>query len=112
MRYMLVNDECSSGYSRVGDVVMSVWDRRKELLYGNGSVGGVSQSAMVVECECFVHFVFAREDAPYMQLKVSVGKSLEASLARLRKKLQEEEEKRKEETSNTDGTGSFPSSPI
>ena len=41
---MLVNDECSSWYSRVGDFLMSVWDRRKEILYGNGSVGEVRQS--------------------------------------------------------------------
>lgn len=43
-----------------------------------------------------------------MNLKVSVGKSLEASLARLRKKLQEAEEKRKEKTSEVDGTGFLP----
>ena len=49
----------------------------------------------------------SRDDAPYVQLKVTVGKSLEASLARLRKKLQEKEEKRKEETSKVDGTGCF-----
>ena len=30
---MLVNDECSSWYNKVGDFLMSVWDRRKEILY-------------------------------------------------------------------------------
>ena len=35
---MLVNDECSSWYNIVGDFLMSVWDRRKEILYGNGSI--------------------------------------------------------------------------
>ena len=39
---MLVNNECSSWYNRVGDFLMSVWDRRKEILYGNGLVGEVS----------------------------------------------------------------------
>lgn len=48
--------------------------------------------------------IIAREDTPFVQLKIRVGKSLETSLARLRKKLQEEEEKRKEEASNVDGT--------
>ena len=60
---MLINDECSSWYNRVGDFLMSVWDRRKEILYGNGSAGDViqttpllsarsmAQSAMTVECE-------------------------------------------------------------
>ena len=60
---MLINNECSSWYNRVGDFLMSVWDRRKEILYGNGLVGKViqttplpsarsmAQSAMTVECE-------------------------------------------------------------
>ena len=26
---MLVNNECSSRYNRVGNILMSVWDRRK-----------------------------------------------------------------------------------
>ena len=43
-RGMLVNDECSSWYSRVGDCLMSVWDRRKEILYDSGSLGEVRQS--------------------------------------------------------------------
>ena len=33
---MLINDDCSSWYNRVGDFLMSVGDRRKEILYGNG----------------------------------------------------------------------------
>ena len=35
---MLMNDECSSWYNREGDIFMSVGDRRKEILYGNGLV--------------------------------------------------------------------------
>ena len=58
-----VNDECGLWYNRVGDFLLSVWDRRKEILYGKGSSNYVSQtnptpeckvngtSAMVVECE-------------------------------------------------------------
>ena len=30
---------------------MSVWDRRKEILYGNGSVGEVIQNNPTPECE-------------------------------------------------------------
>ena len=30
---------------------MSVWDRRKEILYGNGSVGEVSRTSSTPECE-------------------------------------------------------------
>ena len=30
---MLVNDECSSWYNKVGDFLMSVWDKRKEIFY-------------------------------------------------------------------------------
>ena len=47
----LINDECSSWYNRVGDFLMSVWDRRKEILYGNGLVGNVSQNNPTPECE-------------------------------------------------------------
>ena len=42
-----MNDECSSWYSRIGDFLMSVWNRRKEILYGSGSVGEVRQSTPV-----------------------------------------------------------------
>ena len=60
---MLINDECSPCYNRVGDFLISVWDRRREILYGNGllvevnqknpllSVRSMAQSAMMVECE-------------------------------------------------------------
>ena len=33
---MLVN-KCNSWYNRVGDVLISLWDRRKQLLYTDGS---------------------------------------------------------------------------
>ena len=39
---MLINDECSSRYNRVGEFLMSVWDRRKEILHGDGLVGEVN----------------------------------------------------------------------
>ena len=48
---ILINDECSSWYNRVGDFLVSVWDRRKEILYGNGSVGEVSRISPAPECE-------------------------------------------------------------
>ena len=35
-RGMLVKEECSSRYNRVSDLLVSVWDKRKEILYGNG----------------------------------------------------------------------------
>ena len=38
---MLVNDECSSWYNKVGGFLLSVWYRRKEILDGNGSIGEV-----------------------------------------------------------------------
>ena len=41
---MLVNDERSSWFIKVGDFLMSVWDRREEILYGVGSVCEVRQS--------------------------------------------------------------------
>ena len=34
---MLGNDECSSWYNKVGDILVSVWDRRKQFLYVDGS---------------------------------------------------------------------------
>ena len=48
---MLVNDECSLRSSRVGDFMMSVWDQRKELLYGGGLARVVSQTNPTPECE-------------------------------------------------------------
>ena len=41
---MLVNDECSSRYSRVGDVCCRVWDRRKVFVCGDGSASNVIQT--------------------------------------------------------------------
>ena len=34
---MLVNNECSSWYDRVGDFLVSIWDRRKQVLYTDRS---------------------------------------------------------------------------
>ena len=48
---MLVNEECSSWYNRVGDFLMSVWNKRKEILYGNGPACGASQTNPTPECE-------------------------------------------------------------
>ena len=48
---MLINDECSSWYNRVDDFLVSVWDRRKEIIYGTGSVVEVSQKNPTPECE-------------------------------------------------------------
>ena len=48
---MLLNDECNSWYNKVGDFSMSVWDRRKEILYANGSLGEVSQNNPTPKCE-------------------------------------------------------------
>ena len=62
MKGMLVNNE----HSRIGDLLMSVWDQRKEILYGGGSVCIVSQtnplqsvrpmalSAVVVKCDWII----------------------------------------------------------
>ena len=55
---MLVDDECNSWYNKVGNFLMSVWDRRKEILYGIGSIGEVSQNNPTPECvangtECY-----------------------------------------------------------
>ena len=48
-----INDECSSWFNRIGDFLMSVWGRRKEILYGNGLVGEVNQSNTIPECEVY-----------------------------------------------------------
>ena len=49
---ILVNDECSSWYNKVGNFLLSVWDRRKELLYGNGSSCGMGRTNPThSECE-------------------------------------------------------------
>ena len=69
-KVLLVNDECSSWYSIVVHSLMSIWDRRKEVLYGIGSVGEVRQSttlqstrsmapsAMRVENEWFILWAY------------------------------------------------------
>ena len=48
---MIVNDDCSLWYNRIGDFFMSVWDRRKEILYGKGSACKVSQNNPTLECK-------------------------------------------------------------
>ena len=47
---MLVDDACSFGYNRVGDIIVSVWDRRKKILYGNGSACTARQNNSTPEC--------------------------------------------------------------
>lgn len=48
---MIVNDDCNSWYNRVGDLLMLVWERRKEFLYGEGLACKASQSSPALECE-------------------------------------------------------------
>ena len=48
---MIVNDDCSSCYNRVGDCLMSIWERRKEILYGKGLACKFSQNDPTLECE-------------------------------------------------------------
>ena len=48
---MLINDECSSWFNRVQNFLMSVGDRREEILYGNELVGKVNQNNPTPECE-------------------------------------------------------------
>ena len=43
-QHMLVNDDCSSWYNRVGNFLVSIWDRRKQLLYTDESAGIAGQS--------------------------------------------------------------------
>ena len=43
---MIVNDDCSWWYNRVGDFLMSVWEKRKEILYGEES-----QYDPIIKCE-------------------------------------------------------------
>ena len=45
---MLVNDECSFWYRKI---LLSFWDRRKEVLYGNGSAYNVGQINPTAECK-------------------------------------------------------------
>ena len=46
----LVKDKCSSWYKRVGDFLVSVWDRRKEILYSNKSTYMAHQNNPTPEC--------------------------------------------------------------
>ena len=48
---MLINDECSSWYNKSRRFLMSVWNRRKEILYDNGLVVEVNRSNPTLECE-------------------------------------------------------------
>ena len=48
---MIVNDDCSSWYNRVGDLLILVWERRKEVLYGEALACKASQSSPALECE-------------------------------------------------------------
>ena len=48
---MIVNDDCSSWYNRVGEFLISVWERRKEILYGEGSACKVSRNDPTLECK-------------------------------------------------------------
>ena len=48
---MLVNDECSSWYNRVGVFSSQFEIGGKECLYGNGSVREVSQTSPTSECK-------------------------------------------------------------
>ena len=41
---MIVNDACSLWYNRIGEFLMSVWERRKETLYGEGPAYKASQN--------------------------------------------------------------------
>ena len=52
---MLVNNECSSWYNRVvGDLLkVSIWDRRKQLLYTDGSACTARQNNPTLP-ECVV----------------------------------------------------------
>ena len=46
---LLVSDECSSWYNEVGSFMMSIWEVRKEILYGNGLPSGVVQTNPALE---------------------------------------------------------------
>ena len=51
---MLVNDECSSWYNRVGNFLVSIWDRRKQLLYTDESAC-MTQQINRTPLECVVN---------------------------------------------------------
>ena len=46
-----MNDDCSWWYNGVGDFLMSVGERRKEILYGKGLACKVSPNNPTLECE-------------------------------------------------------------
>ena len=48
---MVVNYDCSSCYDRVGEFQMSVLERRKEILYAEGSVYKISKNDFTLKCE-------------------------------------------------------------
>ena len=48
---LLINDECSSWYDKARDLLMLVWNMRKEILYGNAPVGEVNRNNPTPECE-------------------------------------------------------------
>ena len=55
---LLINDECGSWYNSVGDFLWSIWDRRKEILYGNGTACETGRDNPTRECvvngtECY-----------------------------------------------------------
>ena len=51
---ILVNDECSPWYNRVGDFLVSIWDRRKKLLYTDGSAF-MTRQTNPTHLECMVN---------------------------------------------------------
>ena len=48
---MLVNDECSSWHNKIEGFLVSVWDRRKEILHGSGLLGEVNRNNPTPECK-------------------------------------------------------------
>ena len=48
---MIVNYDCTQWYNKVGDFLMFVWERKKEILSGKGSACKVSQNDPNLECE-------------------------------------------------------------
>ena len=60
---ILINNECSSWYNRVGNFFVSVWDRRKPLLYVDRSACMTWQNNSTPECvingtECYDSWVW------------------------------------------------------
>ena len=51
MKGLLVNDERSLWYSRIGDFLMSVWDQKKEISCGGGSACAVGRTNLTPVCE-------------------------------------------------------------